>query len=881
MSDNASTAGDETTSPPRETRGARLLKHATDIVNSPQYLAQMAQANAPGALDPAQLLEELRIYQVELEVQNEELRHAQQATELARARYQALFSQIPIPALVLDSKGVVQRTNERAEALLGKRQPFETLDNRLVRGLSHEDRARMHVALRDLGQEEDPVLSGVHWGSGATAARYDIHLIRLSSVYHLDHHIFALMVDRTAESARAQEQHFFSCFLDSTQDFVFAADAQGRMLLANQPLLSFLGLDRDQVVGHVREEFLPLRDALNHRNADQQVLHSGLPLTVDEQVHDVNGVSRREFLTHKFLLQDVQGNISGVGGISSDVTAANEQTRQALLSEAVFTAASEGILIADAQTRIVRVNPAFCKLSGFSQDTLVGHKVSTLKSGRHSDEFYQQMWQSLNDKGHWAGEMLDRSADGRIYPLWNSINVIRDTSGQVVYYVSVQTDLTPLLEAKSQIQNMASFDSLTGLPNRSLFNDRLNQLLAQAKRHHRSFAVMFMDLDYFKEVNDTLGHQMGDELLKAVAKRLQQALRSEDTVARIGGDEFVILMPAVNRSGAETAVSKLLDQLRAPMHLGEVVDYQPMASLGMAMYPEDGSTADTLLRNADTAMYDAKAAGRNRGVTYTAKMGEASASAFSIQNDLTTGIARGELRVFYQPKFSLRTGLLTGAEALVRWERPGHGLVSPAVFIPIAERSGLIIAVDQWVFQETLRQVSEWQQQGLWPASLCMALNQSAADLRHPGMVEDLRKLLMHHSLTGALLEVEITEGALLEHTEEIIEKLKDLRSLGLSLAIDDFGTGFSSLAYLRNLPISVIKIDQGFVRGMLSNDNDRVLVETIVSMAHNLGLQLVAEGVETPEQRDRLAELGCEIGQGYFFGRPVPADEFARAYLG
>ena len=857
-----------------------LRQRAQEVMSAQREHASANPAADMAHIDVTKLLEDLRTYQVELEVQNEELRRAQQDSELSRARYQALFGQMPIPALVLDARGMVQRSNDRADELLSPRKRYATLDNRLFQQLALDDRARLHVAIRDLAHGEPQVVKGIRVGPVPSAHLYDIHLIQLSTTYHLDNHVMVLMLDRSAELARDQEQHLFGLFLDSSEDFFYAADPQGLMVIANRALLSFLGRQRDEVIGHPREHFLPIHDAIMHRESDQTVMKTGETISLEERMHAGDAGMAFEFLTRKFPLHDLQGHVRGVGGISTDRTRANEQARQAELSESVFVTAAEAIFITDTQTRIIRVNPAFTRLTGFSQSAVVGHGADILKTGRQDVAFQEAMWRALGDSGHWAGEMSGRAADGHTYTVWNSINSIRDSAGKAIYYVAIQTDLTPLREAQSKIQLLASYDSLTGLPNRALFADRIKQMLLHAHRHGRSFAVMYMDLDHFKEVNDSLGHQVGDDLLKAVAQRLLGALRSEDTVARMGGDEFVVLMPSISRDDAVSAAEKLLQLVHAPMGLGLMTNYQPMASLGIAVFPEDGTTAELLLRNADTAMYAAKVAGRNRVAVYTSEMSEVSAKAFSIQTELSAGIGRGELRLFYQPKFNLQTGLLVGAEALVRWERPGVGLVQPVEFIAIAERSGLIVDIDSWVMREAVSQLARWKLAGVWSDSMRLAVNQCAADLRRPDMVADLQALLSEFGISAQAMEVEITEGALMENTAEILQRLGELQHLGVCLAIDDFGTGYSSLSYLRNLPISIIKIDRGFVSDMLTNDNDRVLVETIISMAHNLGRKLVAEGVEMQAQCDRLTELGCEVGQGYLFGRPVPPDEFAVQFL-
>jgi diguanylate cyclase (GGDEF)-like protein/PAS domain S-box-containing protein len=542
--------------------------------------------------------------------------------------------------------------------------------------------------------------------------------------------------------------------------------------------------------------------------------------------------------------------------------------------------AAEAIIVTDAQTRIIRVNPAFTKQSGFSESAVEGHRTSILKSGRQTTAFYQAMWNEINAQGHWAGEICNRGADGHYYTVRCNINAVRDAQGKVIHYAAVQSDVTSLRKIQAQVQHMASYDSLTGLPNRSLFSDRFTQLMASTLRYKRAFALLFIDLDHFKEVNDTLGHSVGDELLVCIARRLQGAVRAEDTVARMGGDEFVVLLPNCDKDTAEQVSNTLLGLLREPITLDKTIHYQPMASVGVAMFPEDGETLDLLLRNADIAMYEAKLSGRNRSTSYNQKMSEEKATLFAIQTELADVVAKKQLRVFYQPKLQLSTGLLVGAEALVRWERPGHGLVSPLEFISIAEKTGQLVEIDRWVMEDALRQVSEWTGQGRWSRSWRISINQNVTDLQRPNLKSELSALLERYQLDAKALELEITEDALLEHTQEVIALLGELTAMGITLAIDDFGTGYSSLSYLRKLPTGVIKIDQSFVRDMLVSDNAHSLIKTIIAMAHGLGHELVAEGVETDAQRAQLLELGCEVGQGYWFGKPVSAQEFALQWL-
>jgi diguanylate cyclase (GGDEF)-like protein/PAS domain S-box-containing protein len=850
-----------------------------------QVLAQADKDQSDGQSDTLQttkLLEELRIYQVELELQNEELRDAQQEAELARKRYQTLFAQMPLAALVVDDKGAVDDCNTQAETLLGPRKRFVSQDTRLWQKLKPQDRNRLHVALRDIASGQTQVLAHVGLGeSGPQSGVFDLHLMGLSMDYKLDRRALLLLVDRTAEVARQRDQRFYSQLLDSSDSFIFAVDPQGKFLLANQPLLDFLGRTREDVQQQPRDKFLPLRDAILHNEADQKVLQSGQAMTLEEQVHLAPPRGRLDFLTRKFPLQDLAGHVYGVGGISTDITALKDQQRQTLLSETVFMSATDAIIITDPDTRIVRVNPAFTRQTGFPSDGVLGRKTNILKSGRQDKPFYTAMWQDLVEQGQWSGEISNRRLDGSYYTIWSTINAVCDANGRVLHYIAVQTDVTQLHDAKLALAHQASYDDLTGLPNRSLFNDRITQLMASSTRHNKSFALLFVDLDRFKEVNDTLGHQIGDMLLREVSKRLQEGVRQEDTVARIGGDEFVVLLPDTHAEGAQAVAANLLARLREPMQLEQTLSYRPMASVGLSVFPQDGDTPDLLLRNADLAMYAAKIDGRNRMTAYVPQMSQKNDQTFALQADLAEAIEQGQLRIHFQPQCRLSDGALMGAEALVRWQRPGNGLVLPGEFIGLAEKCGLLVAIDQWVMNEALRQVGCWVAAGLWRAPWRLAVNQNVADLQRPDMLAELKAMLHTHGVSASALELEITEGTLLQHTPEQLARLGELRDLGVSVSIDDFGTGYSSLAYLRQLPVSVIKIDMSFVSGMLTNDNDAVLVRTIVDMAHNLGHTLVAEGIEVAIQNEQLAALGCELGQGYLFGKPVSADEFASRWLG
>ena len=447
--------------------------------------------------------------------------------------------------------------------------------------------------------------------------------------------------------------------------------------------------------------------------------------------------------------------------------------------------------------------------------------------------------------------------------------------------VTAQDQLqTEARRASDEILRLATTDSLTGLPNRNLFLDRLNQVVSLARRERETFALLFADLDHFKEVNDTLGHAVGDELLIEIAHRLRDAVREMDTVARLGGDEFVVLLPNISRDHALELADRLLHQLHEPMALDGTPDYRAQASVGLVMFPDDGDSGEALLRHADQAMYAAKRAGRNQLQAYTAELGDALLETYSLHQELRAALEQGQLEVHWQPKFRLQDMAVVGAEALVRWQHPRLGLLDSNDFLPVAVQHQLLGAVDTWMLQTTLRQVAAWAGQGRWPDHWRLALNQSASDLQRPDWLDQLSKLLAALGLKPSWLEIELTEVIWARPAPDLIERLEQFRDLGVALLIDDFGTGYSSLSYLSKLPVSGVKIDQCFVRGMQQHEGDRVLVEIICELVHRLKLDLMAEGIETEPQRQRLLQLGCPLGQGFLLSGPLPLAEFERRFL-
>jgi diguanylate cyclase (GGDEF)-like protein/PAS domain S-box-containing protein len=539
---------------------------------------------------------------------------------------------------------------------------------------------------------------------------------------------------------------------------------------------------------------------------------------------------------------------------------------------AVFDCTREGVLVTDAQGLIVHVNRAFMEITGYSREDVMGERPSLFKSGRHSSNFYQQVFQTLERTGEWSGEIWNRRKSGEIYPQWQTIRVIHNDQGQVSHYVAVFSDISAIKDSEHELAHLAHHDPLTDLPNRLLFTDRAEQALASAQVHKRGCALLLMDLDHFKIINDSLGHNVGDQLLKAVGERLKGLFGPGVTLARLGGDEFAVLAESCPQVVQAAALAqRMLDAMKEPF----VFDGNQLfisASIGISLFPSDALSAEQLLRNADSALFKAKSAGREGYALYTEELTAHAQHRVEIASELRRALDQQELRVYYQPVHDLQDRRLVGVEALVRWQHPERGLVPPGEFIPIAERTGLIADIDAWVMDQACRQMGQWLADGA-PLSF-IAVNVSSRLFARRELYEQVAQVLHTTGLDPAYLELEVTESAVMEDPEVALEQLHRLRELGLRLAIDDFGTGYSSLLRLKRLPVQKLKIDQGFVAGLPWDEDDAAIVRVVIALAKSMGMQVHAEGIEQVEQARFLLEQECDLGQGYWFGRPVPAQE-------
>ncbi len=538
----------------------------------------------------------------------------------------------------------------------------------------------------------------------------------------------------------------------------------------------------------------------------------------------------------------------------------------------------EGMLIADANHVILRVNSAFTDITGYSAEEVIGQDTRILNSGRQSTSFYAAMWEKVNNEGAWKGEIWNRRKDGEIYPENLTITAVKNQDGVVTNYVASHTDITSRKESEKKIQHLAFYDPLTELPNRRLLLDRLHHALASSGRSGRQGALLFIDLDNFKDLNDTLGHHKGDMLLKQVAKRLTSCVREGDSVARLGGDEFVVVLedlstaPLDAAAQAETIGEKILANLSLPYQLA-THEYHCTPSIGAVLFNDKHQAIEDLLKQADIAMYQAKKAGRNTLRFFDPQMQETINARATLEAELRKAIDYQQFQLFYQIQVD-SSHHPWGAEALIRWIHPEHGVVPPTQFVPLAEETGLIVPIGRWVLEMACAQLKAWEQNPL-TRDLVLAVNVSAKQFRQADFASHVRAAVQHHGINPTLLKLELTESMLLENVEETIATMNALKTIGVRFSLDDFGTGYSSLQYLKRLPLDQLKIDQSFVRDIATDISDKTIVRTIIAMAQSLNLDLIAEGVETEEQRQRLLSKGCSHFQGFLFGEPTPIEQF------
>ncbi|TWC32792.1 diguanylate cyclase/phosphodiesterase with PAS/PAC sensor(s) [Pseudomonas sp. SJZ079] len=678
-------------------------------------------------------------------------------------------------------------------------------------------------------------------------------------------------------NALSASEERLSLALDAAKDGLWDWNLQTRTVFFSPGYASLLGLEPG-ALGDSRDSWLHYLHPDDHAHCQQsiaQLLHDACQTSYENtyRLRHRDG-SYRWIQARGRLLLDAQGRPERLIGTASDISQRRADEDNRRQAAAVFEATQEGVLVTDATQRIVHINPAFSRITGYSEAEILGQQPSLLKSGRHDPAFYAALWQTLQSQGAWSGEVWNRRKNGEIYPQWQCIRVIHDDQGGVSHYVAVFSDISVLKRSQHELDYLAHHDPLSDLPNRLLFTERVAHALQRAQRERRGGAVLLIDLDHFKHINESLGHNVGDLLLKAVGERLSAQLGSGMTLARLGGDEFGVLCEDCPQAqqAAEFA-QQLLDALNAPFQLQDHELFMA-ASIGISLFPADAESVEQVLRNVDSALFKAKSNGREGFAFYAQELTAYACQRVELAAALRHALQGDELRVHYQPLLCLQSQRLIGVEALVRWQHPQRGLVPPGEFIPIAEESGLIGAIDAWVMAHACRQMVAWRTAG--SEIQFVAVNVSSRLFSHGKLDGQVAQVLAESGLDPACLELEVTESAVMQDPDAAQAQLERLRDLGIRLSIDDFGTGYSSLARLKRLPVHKLKLDQSFVRGLPHDHDDATITRAVIALGHNLGLKVLAEGIEQPQQVEFLRQLGCDQGQGYHLGRPQPAEHLS-----
>ncbi len=806
-------------------------------------------------------------------------RQAEADLRYSEERYRILIEQLPdiIYTTTLDEPSAVQFVSPQIKNILGF-SPEEVLENSnfFTEHLHPEDHERVLSELRHCHRHNVPFCSEyristkdghivwLHDEARTIQPRPDRARIRLGVMRDITEHKHT-----EQELARAESEWIQA--MDQFNDAILLLDMDRRLVRANSAFYRMLGIEAEHSLGRHFVELI-------HPDGEQEpcsvylAIKNGREGVITIEPGDPSNPTGQPIEVTVKLVRDTCGITTGIVMGLHDLTRTRQTEQRLRQSATVFENTAEGVFITDANGKIIDINRAFTEITGYERDEVIGRNPKILNSARHDESLYRELWSSLKETGQWRGETWDRRKDGSLYPVWLTISSVFEDKGKLTNYVALFSDISTVKRSQEQMEYLAHHDALTGLPNRLLFNDRLNQALKHAERNQLMLAVTFLDLDRFKNINDSLGHQAGDILLKQVAKALVHRVRQEDTVARVGGDEFILLLENIyDVKNAAVAAEKLMLAFNEPFKL-QGQEIHVSASMGISIYPRDGQDASMLLRNADSAMYRAKEGGRNNYQFYTHELTKKAFERVLMENSLRRALEQEELRLFYQPQFDLRTGLIIGMEVLVRWQHPDFGIISPVKFIPVAEDCGLIHPIGKWVLLTACTQAKRWLDKGLKFGHI--AVNIAGRQLQRGGIVDTVKAALNASGLSNSALELEVTENFIMQEAEHAINQLEALRELGVVLAIDDFGTGYSSLSYLKQLPINKLKIDQSFVRDIPDDSNDMAISNAVIALGKSLQLTVIAEGVETVEQAQFLQQAGCHEAQGYFYSRPLAAEK-------
>lgn len=672
------------------------------------------------------------------------------------------------------------------------------------------------------------------------------------------------------EDSLYEQVELFKTINDENPDIILMRDYNGKFLYANAALAKLYATTPDQLIGKTDASFNPDKEQrVFYLQNIRDIMDKFETELVYETSTDVHTGETRYFQSIKKPIKDKNGELS-ILVIAHDITELRQNELQLQQLAAVTQNSREGVVITDLQGNIVAINESFTLITGYTEEDVIGQKASLLKSEEHDKKFYTDIWKSIISTDKWSGEIWNKNKNNKVCPEWLNISTIKDNNGDIINYVGMFLDLSTEKASEEKIRYLALHDTLTGLNNRYQFENRLEHALLSRKDDDNIIALFFLDLDNFKDINDSYGHETGDKVLQVVSKELKQLIREEDTLARFGGDEFVILSEDLHANNdAAVIAQKILDRFHDTFVIENQI-FHLTCSIGISLHPYDGNTKSTLLKAADAAMYKAKRKGKRSFSFYDSSLTHILASKLQIEHDLRIAIQEQQFEIFYQPQVSLENGKIIGLEALIRWHHPQKGLLTPESFIAIAEQNHMILPLGEWIIKTACSQASKWQKQGIFDGRL--AINISAVQLEYSELPKTIEQALVSSGLSPNQLEIEITESVIMKNPERWINLFSDLKKQGVHFAIDDFGTGYSSLSYLRQLPLNLLKIDKSFIDDIPEAADACAIADTVISLASKLGLTTLAEGVETQEEASYLISAGCTSVQGYLYDKPLDA---------
>jgi diguanylate cyclase (GGDEF)-like protein/PAS domain S-box-containing protein len=690
---------------------------------------------------------------------------------------------------------------------------------------------------------------------------------------------------KRTEAALQTSESQYRELIETANSIILRWNAHRGIIFINRFGLEFFGFDKHEVIGKsVIGTIVPKTESTGRNLAQMMEQISLLPEPyANNENENIRKNGERAWIswTNK-AIRDDQGKLLELLSIGNDITARKLAEQELRLAASVFENTIEGVMITDSYSTILRINPAFSEITGYKSEEIIGQNPRVLQSGRHDKLFYTTMWRVLKESGHWQGQIWNRRKNGENYPQLLSISAVHGEDNTLTHYIGIFTDITEQKRAEERIRKLAYYDSLTLLPNRRLFKDRLKQALACAHRDGKWLILLYLDLDRFKLINDSFGHPAGDQLLRNIVTRLQGCLRETDTVARLGGDEFTIILENFDTGeqaaqGAMHVATKILHALSKSLYVHHH-EVTITSSIGIAMYPQDARTSSVLVKNADTAMYHAKSLGKNNFQFYSPEMNTKVKERVIMENRLCRALGRNEFLVYYQPQVNSQDGRINAVEALVRWKNEKGDIINPPDFLSIAEETSLILPLGEWILHSACEQLRRWQDSG--HSELCLSVNISPHQFRQKGLVDLIDRTLKETGIAPDHLELEITESSLMGYQDAIHTTLKALKKKGIRIALDDFGTGYSSLSHLRRFSVDSIKIDRSFIEGIPDDSDDTAIIQAIIAMAQNLKLRVIAEGVETAQQEVFLRYHGCGYTQGFLYSDPVPANMITSQWL-